>query len=139
MNKEWQRLRDKQVWDENDVRDWDDVRRDADNNGYECHLGYIFDLCVQKNSELADGDPRKKYKGRVVFQGNRVVNQNHEAALFEDLGSAPATIEASRMADFIGCAQGNAIHIADAEQAYVQAKMRGKPTWVCLPPEQRPK
>ena len=33
---------------------------------------------------------------------------------------------------------GHAIEVADVEQAYIQADMKGDPTWVCLPPEARP-
>lgn len=46
---------------------------------------------------MEDDDPRKKYKHRVVFQGKRVVDQNMDEAQFQDMGSAPATIEASKM------------------------------------------
>ena len=28
--------------------------------------------------------------------------------------------------------------MVDAEQAYIQAEMKGDPTWICLPPEARP-
>ena len=66
-----------------------------------------------------------------------MVNQNYDAAIFQDLGSSPATIEASRAADAYGTAAGHDIEVADAEQAYVQAEMLGTPTWICLPPEQR--
>ena len=128
VQKEWQRLRDKRVWDESSVREWGDVAKEARDKGKEVHIGYLFGLCVEKNSELADGDPNKKYKYRVVFQGNRVVNQNWEAALFQDLGSSPATMEASRAADAYGCAPGHDIEIADAEQAYIQAELRGADT-----------
>ena len=69
-------------------------------------MGYIFGICVEKNSELEDGNPLKKYKGRFVFQGDRVVDQNYDAAMFHDLGSAPATMEASKAADFYGCVPG---------------------------------
>ena len=79
----------------------------------------------------------RKYKYRVVFQGNRVVNQDYEAAVFEDLGSSPATLESSRACDMYGCAPGNDCEMADAEQAYVQALLTGTETWVCLPPEAR--
>ena len=47
-------------------------------------------------------------------------------------------MEASRIADFFGCAPGHEVEVADAEQAYIQAEMKGTPTWVCLPPEHRP-
>ena len=45
---------------------------------------------------------------------------------------------ASKIADFYGRAEGNIAHIADAEQAYVQAGMTGAPTCICLPEEERP-
>ena len=68
-----------------------------------------------------------------MFQGNRVVNQNYDAAVFQDLGSSPATMEASKITDFYGCTEGNTVQIADAEQAYVQADTTGTPTYTCLP------
>ena len=70
--------------------------------------------------------------------GDRVIDQNYEAALFQDLGSSPATMEAAKIADFYGCAPGHSIDIADAIQAYIQADMKGTPTWVCLPEDERP-
>ena len=49
------------------------------------HVGRIFDICVEKGSELPLGDPARKYKGRVVFQGNQVKDENWEVAMFQDL------------------------------------------------------
>ena len=106
--------------------------------GKKVHLGYLFGICVEKNSELSDTDPARKFKGRVVFQGSRVVDQFFDAAIFQDQGSAPATLEAARIADFYGCAPGHEADIADAEQAYVQADMKGTDTYVCLPEDKRP-
>ena len=57
----------------------------------------LFGICVEKGSELPDGDERKKYKSRAAFQGNRVIDQNMYEAQFQDLGSAPATVESSRL------------------------------------------
>ena len=54
------------------------------------------------------------------------------------MGSAPATMEAGRAADCYGCMPGHSITIADAEQAYIQAELKGNPTWVALPPEAWP-
>ena len=59
----------------------------------------IFGFVVEKNTDLPDGDPRRKFKGRVVFQGHSVKNQNWEAAVFADLGSSPASMEAGRVVD----------------------------------------
>ena len=102
-------------------------------------MGMLFGFVVEKNPDLLADDPRRKYKGRVVFQGNNVVNQNWEAAMFQDLGNAPATMEASRIADCYGCFPGHACEQSDAEQAYIQASLKGTPTWVSLPQDQRPK
>jgi hypothetical protein len=90
-------------------------------------MGYLFGICVEKNSELPAGHPSRKFKGRVVFQGNRVVDQNWQRAVFEDLGNSPATMDASRAADCYGCAPGHSIQQADAEQAYIQAESEGHP------------
>ena len=70
---------------------------EAKHAGKYIHIGKLFGICVEKGSELPDGDERKKYKYRVVFQGNRVIDQNMDEAQFQDLGSAPATVEASRL------------------------------------------
>ena len=58
MNKEWKRLWDKKVWDHDGVREWSDVAREAASQGKEIHMGRLFGICVQKGSELPDGDAR---------------------------------------------------------------------------------
>ena len=139
MKAEWDRLRNKMVWDEDKVREWSDVAREAQRGNVELNFGYLFGICVEKNSELPPLHPKRKFKGRVVFQGNRVTNQNWEAAIFQDMGSSPSTMEASKAADFYGLIPGHAVEIADAVQAYIQAELSGTPCWICLPPEARPK
>ena len=111
---------------------------EAIRDGREVHCGWLFGICGEKNHELAEDDPLRKFKGRVVFQGNRVVNQDWDNALFMDLGSSPATMEGSRAADMYGCAPGHGIMQADAPQAYCQTELLGTETWVYLPPEARP-
>ena len=89
-------------------------------------MGQLFGICTEKGSELPDGDERNKYKYRVVFQGNRVVDQNMDEAQFQDVGSAPAAVEASRLCILKGLMPGNKIQQADAQQAYIQAKLGGR-------------
>ena len=87
-------------------------------------------------------DPRRKYKYRVGFQGNKVVDENLYAAEFANLGSQPASMEASKMVDLYGCFPGDHMQQADATQAYIQAKLEGrgiKPTYTHLPYEAWPK
>ena len=99
-------------------------------------MGYLFGVCVEKNAEL---DPSlRKFKGRLVFQGNQVYDRGHNYAIFQDPGSSPATLPAAKAVDVYGCLLGHCIEIADAEQAYIQADTQGDPTWICLPPESRP-
>jgi len=101
------------------------------------NFGHLFGICVEKGSELPEGHENRKMKYRIVFQGNNVKNQDWQAATFDDLGSSPASLEAARAADLYGCVPGQAIEMADAVQAYVQAALKGTETWVCLPPEWR--
>ena len=72
---------------------------------------------MEKNSELPIENKSRKYKGRVVFQGNRVVNQNWEIAVFQDMGNSPATMDASKACDCYGCIPDHNVQCADAEQA----------------------
>ena len=126
INAGWTKLRKAPAWDESRVREWTDVAYDARKRGEEVHMGNLFDFCVEKNPHLPEGDQRRKYKARVVFQGNRVINQDWEAAMFQDLGNAPATMEASRSVDCYGCLPGHVEEQSDARQAYIQAFLKGR-------------
>ena len=84
---EWARLRKKSVWDEDSVREWSDVAAEArakkrKGPNYVIHMGRLFGLCVLKGCEMAVNDKRRKYKYRVVFQGNQVVSQTWEAPVW---------------------------------------------------------
>ncbi|MFM7988849.1 MAG: hypothetical protein ACKPKO_57000, partial [Candidatus Fonsibacter sp.] len=138
MQKEWDCLRSKQVWDEDHPREWDEVRSDArrGGGGYTVHMGYVYGTCVEKNAEL---DPsHRNFEGRVVFQGNRVYDQDHNYAIFQDLGSSPSTLQAAKVVDFYGCLPGHCVEVVDVEQGFMQADMQRDPTWICLPLEARP-
>ena len=137
-NAEWSRLRAKGAWDESVVREMSDVAAEARRKKTEVHFGYLFGFCVEKNVELPAGHPSRKLKYRVVFQGNRVKDQNFQDALFQDLGNAPATMDAARACDAYGCLPGHTSMLADAIQAYIQAKLKGTETWIVLAAEQRP-
>ena len=74
IQQEWDRLRARNAWGEQNPREWDDVAREAREKKIEVHCGMIFGFVVEKNTDLPEGDPRRKFKGRVVFQGNNVKN-----------------------------------------------------------------
>jgi hypothetical protein len=137
MDSEWKRLIDKRVWDVDSVREWRDVAAEASRKKTEVQFGFLFGIRVEKNAELPADHPSRKFKGPVVFQGNRVVNQNWEAAVFQDMGNSPVTMDASHACDCYGSMPGNKTEIADSEQAYIQADLQGNDCWICLPPEAR--
>ena len=103
---EWSKLWDRTVWDATVVKSWHQVASEARRSGKYVRLGKLFGICVEKGAELDDDGPRKKYKHRLFCQGNRVVDQNMDEAQFQDMGSAPATIEASRMCIMKGFFKG---------------------------------
>ena len=124
MEMEWRRLRQVPrkdgkagVWDEDAVQEWSSVRRDAQKQNTKANVGLIFGIVVEKNRELPEHDPNRKYKGRAVFQGNNVWDEEGNWAVFQELGSCPATMEAARCADAYGLMPEHDVQQADAEQA----------------------
>ena len=90
-------------------------------------MGRIFDLCVEKGSELPKGHKARYFKGRVVYQGNQVKDEYGQAAIFNELSSSPSSMEASKAADAFGMHPGADCQLSDAEQAYTQSKLKGLP------------
>ena len=75
-----------------------------------------------------------------MFQGNNVKDHNWDVAVFQDLSSYPATMQASKAVYLWGCLPDHDIEQADAKQAYTQAKMSSPDeTCVRLPREAWPK
>jgi len=146
VDKEWFKLLDaphpdghgKGTWDMSSVREARDVRAEARSTNTTVHMGMIAELCFQKASELEDGDPLKVYKGRHVFLGDQVKDQDFDYAVFNDLGSAPPTMEAARALDALSCSAGYEQKQSDAHSAYTQSFLgggrgKGVPTWVSIP------
>ena len=106
MAKERQALRDLKTWDESAVEEWDVVADRSRRAGARVHVGRVFGFVSIKNSELPEGHPNRKYKGRAVFQGNQVRDEDNYQALFQDLGSSPASMAAGKLVDFAGLLAG---------------------------------
>ena len=139
MDKEWNKLEKQVAWDKTQVREWRDVCAEAKAKHKMVHVGRVFGILVEKGSELPANHPERKFKGRVVFQGNNVRDQTGDWALFEELSSAPATMEAGKAVDAYGCVKGNVCQQADGTSAYTQALLGGIPTWVRLPQDRWPR
>jgi hypothetical protein len=136
---EWNKLLSKGAWDYSTVREWSDVSKEAIKNKTKVHVGKAFGICVEKGSELPQGDPMRKFKGRTVFQGNNVKDEAADVALFAELGSSPANMEAGKALDAYGAMPGNKTTQGDGKQAHTQALMQGILTWIRLPRNRWPK
>jgi hypothetical protein len=112
MKKEWSTMH-KIVWDCHNVREKSQVIAEAKRKNETIQLGRVHGICVEKNAELPDGHPNRKYTGRVVFRGNRVLNQDYETTSFADLGNSLASLESGRLADAYGALEGHASENAD--------------------------
>ena len=128
MDKEWDKLRALRCWEEDKVMEFTELRKKE--WGKTIHVARIFDICVIKNSELPEGHPLRKYKGRVVFEGCNVKDEKNNWAIFSEIASCPATMEAGKACDAIGLIDGNTVECADGESAYTQAELKGAPTWI---------
>ena len=114
------------------------------------HVASLMEVNVEKNSELTLSDLRRKCKCRVVYRGDITKDELGSAAVFNELSSAPATLEAAKAADTYGLFEGHSSETSDAEMAYTQAKLQTTlkqadgnvvllQTWVRLPRNRWPK
>ena len=60
MNKEWDRLRGKGVWDEKAVESWSKVKKQYSDSAV--HIGDILETCTQKHDELPDTPENEELK-----------------------------------------------------------------------------
>ena len=85
---------------------------------------------------------KRKYKGRVVFQGNNVYDGSGLAAIFGDQCSSASFLSTSKIIDVISLMPGCAGGQSDAPSAYIQANLyEGDEkgcieTWVIIPREE---
>ncbi len=78
----WQDRKGKGVWNIKSVRSAREVRKEAIAKGTVAHFGRLAEMCFEKGSELPDGHKDGKYKGRDVFLGDQVKDQNFDYAEF---------------------------------------------------------
>ena len=88
-------MREIDTWGEAGGREYDELAAELDRQGVKNHFGRLFAILVEKNSELPLGPPDRIFKGRLVFDGSDVRDQNKDVALFQELSSSPATLHAS--------------------------------------------
>ena len=101
------------------------------------HLGELMPIASIKHWE---SPALHKYKGRIVFRGDNVKDQNGDWAIFQEIYASPTAIHSVNSNIAYGCIAGNKTTMADADQAYLQAELKSKcDTWVLVPRELWPK
>ena len=115
----------------------EDVRKEAQRTGSKVHFARMAELLAEKSSELPKGHPDRKFKGRCVLLGNVVKDEKFEAAVYAEVASAPAAIEAARTLDAYSCIGSNVASQSDATSAHTQCFLKGTATWTAVPKERR--
>ena len=122
------------------VQEYQDVANRASRTGKTIHFGRLFPLCHIKHSEL----PKEfhVFKGRVVFQGNNVRDENGLAAVFQEQGASASHMICAKFLDAISRLPGFGGQDADAQKAYTQAMLSdfegNTETWIEIPRDQWP-
>ena len=78
------------------VREYDDIVAETKAKKLQDRMAREHGLIYEKNFQLKEGDPARKFKGRGVLLGDQVKDQNMEAILFQDLGNSPANFDSAR-------------------------------------------
>jgi hypothetical protein len=132
VDEEYGKLKRRTVWDYDNPKEYRDVVDDAIAFDYEVHMGILFATCTEKNAELPKGHAKRKYKGRVCYDGrpHRVKNKWGAHIVYQHLDSQPASMPAGKSGIAYGMFPGYFVEIADAVSAYTQAEFVGTLTYV---------
>ena len=130
-------LLSQRTWWEETVIEKERLVSDAQANNKTIHCGELMPIASIKHFE---SPALRKYKGRIVFRGDNVKDQDGAIAVFQELSASPSAVHTINANICYGCLPGNKTMAADALQAYLQADLATKhPTWVHIPKELWPK
>ena len=111
------------------------------------HFGALMELCHIKHSELQAW--LQRYKGRIVFRGDNVKDEEGSFAVFSEQGTSASLMSAAKFSDAIARMPGCDGEDSDAVGAYTQitwemaTELLGldviPETWVSIPKHRRPK
>ena len=89
-------LRANQTWDDQTVSTLQQVRSWAKSVGVKIKVAELLTLCGIKHWEL---DPSHwRWKGRIVYRGDRVYDEYNNLTLFEETSTTPTSLVALNMA-----------------------------------------
>eukprot|EP00959_Pyramimonas_sp_CCMP1952_P262459 5487734-Pyramimonas_sp.AAC.1 len=105
------------------VAEKDDIESQAIRAGKKVHFFNILELSSVKHEELSP--ELRKFKGRVVVQGNTGKDETGLAAVFADAASSASHIEASKLCDATALLPNHGGEQSDTPGAYTQALLYG--------------
>jgi len=108
VDAEWEKLTALGACDLSTVREFSEVKSQARAQGRTVHFGRVFPLCHKKNAEMSAEHWR--YKGRVVFGGNNVDDQNGWGAVFSEQSTSASHHTAGKWVDALARAPGMSGH-----------------------------
>lgn len=124
-------LRSVPTWDEENVLEGADAAKQFP----EAHFARLFAIVGIKNFEQSDV-ALHRWKGRIVLSGDAIKTSTGDWAMFAEIGSVPSTMAACRALLAAYCLTEDAVLLqSDCVRAYVQAHLKGPPTFVRLPRE----
>ena len=110
----------------------EDVRAEAKRTGVSVHFGQLMTIASIKFFELAQH--LQKMKGRIVYRGDCAKDEHGAAAVYQELGANPTSVQGLNACLAYGSLPGNSSSAADAVKAYVQALLSSKyKTWIETP------
>ena len=119
IQKESEGLRANQMWDDETACDADKLMRQSKVLSKEIKVAELLILCGIKHAEL--DVTKQKYKGRIVYRGEKVLTQNGDIVLSTEVSTSPTTMIALNMCLWWGALDGHATSTADAVQAFLQS------------------
>ena len=129
IQKELSDLRGVPTWDEVNVMEGAQAAKDYP----DAHFARMFAILGIKHYEESD-ESLHAWRARCVLSGDAIKTASGDWAIFNELGSVPANMTACRALLAAYCmTEGASLLQSDCIKAYVQAEMKGPPTFVRLP------
>ena len=99
VNAEWEKLEKRIAWEPDKVQPRAKVEQRAKDEGITIHFGALMALCHIKHSELAK--IFQIYKGRIVFRGDDVKDEDGTHAVFSEQGTSANQMASTKFLDAI--------------------------------------
>ena len=127
VDKELANLREIPTWDEQNPREAAEIAAEDPL----AHFARVFPIIGIKHFEDLES---RIFKGRIVLSGDKIKTATGSWAVFQELGTVPATMTACRIILSVCALIEDAMILqSDCTAAYTQAEMTGPATYIRLP------